>query len=318
MGITQRIDEITGLTEDYKSATPPCPKSVKIELTGKCNFRCSFCAHAKNIRDTRHMDYDLFKRLLLEMRSAGVEEIGMFYLGESFVCPWLEDAIYFAKHEAKFPYVFLTTNGSLATPERMKKCFESGLDSLKFSLNWATEEQFKEVARVKGKLWHDSINNILQARAVRDEVAERTGHKCGLYASYIHYNGEQDEQMKPLLDQVRPLLDEVYALPLYSQANLTGGDNTQEGWNVTAGNRGRLEQMRDPLPCWALFTEGHITWDGHLSACCFDHDGRFNMGDLTTTPFMEAWHSAPFKELRAANLAKNVKGTACEGCAAYA
>ncbi len=318
MSITSRVDNITHIPEQYRSQTPPAPKSVKIELTGKCNYRCSFCAHAKNIRDTQHMDFDLFKRLLLEMRAAGVEELGVFYLGESFVCPWLAEAIRFAKHEAKFPYVFLTTNGSLSTPEKMDACFRAGLDSLKFSLNWADEKQFVEVANVKPKLYHDSISNICAAREVRDRVEKETGHRCGLYASYIHYNQEQDEKMRPLLDKVTPLMDQAYALPLYSQANLTGQDNQAQGWQVSAGNRGRLEAMRDPLPCWAVFTEGHITWDGHLSACCFDHDGRFNMGNLNTMSFMEAWHSEPFQKLRAANLAKDVKGTPCEKCAAYA
>jgi radical SAM protein with 4Fe4S-binding SPASM domain len=263
------------------------------------------------------MDWELFKKLLLDMREAGVEEIGLFYLGESFTDERLEDAIFFAKNTARFPYVFLTTNGSLCDPDRVKKCFENGLDSLKFSMNWADEEQFKEVANVKGAYFHKAIENMMASRAIRDKVEAETGHRCGLYASYIHYDGEQDLKMKPLVDKAKEVLDEVYALPLYSQADLTGADNTKDGWQVTAGNRGRLEAMVDPLPCWALFSEGHITWEGRLSACCFDHDGRFNMGDLTTTQFMEAWHSEKFQALRRANLAKDVKGTACEKCVAY-
>ncbi len=85
-----------------------------------------------------------------------------------------------------------------------------------------------------------------------------------------------------------------------------------------AGNIGRVGALRDPLPCWAVFTEGHITYDGKLAACCFDHDGRFDMGDLTEMSFMEAWQSATFQALRQANLNKNVAGTPCEACIAYA
>ena len=33
MSITERIDNITHLTEEQKSPKPPCPHSVKIELT---------------------------------------------------------------------------------------------------------------------------------------------------------------------------------------------------------------------------------------------------------------------------------------------
>jgi hypothetical protein len=67
-----------------------------------------------------------------------------------------------------------------------------------------------------------------------------------------------------------------------------------------------------------VFTEGHITKDGLLAACCFGSglDGDLVMGDLTKQGFMEAWNSAPFRKLRAAHLMKDVRGTACETCAA--
>ena len=42
--ITERIDRITLLTPGYRSATPPVPRSVKIELTARCDFQCFFCA----------------------------------------------------------------------------------------------------------------------------------------------------------------------------------------------------------------------------------------------------------------------------------
>ena len=65
--------------------------------------------------------------------------------------------------------------------------------------------------------------------------------------------------------------------------------------------------LRKPLPCWSLFTEGHVTYDGRVSACCFDHDGRFDMGDLTRQSFIEAWNGERFQALRRANLAEDVE-----------
>lgn len=318
MGITERIDAITGIPVEYRAPVIPAPRSVKIELTGRCNYACSFCARSMVLRDQKDMDRALFERLLLEMREAGVEEIGLFYLGESMLLPWIDEAVEFAKGQAKFPYVFLTTNGSMAKPTRLEACFRAGLDSLKFSLNYADKEQFKDIARVSPKLFDVMMTNIKASRAIRDHVEKETGHRCGLYASYIEYDGEQGERMAEVVKDLSSYLDEIYALPLYSQAEIVGGDERERGWNVTAGNRGRSGALRDPLPCWAAFTEGHITWSGKLSACCFDHDGRFEMGDLTTHSFMEAWNSHEFQKLRAAHLAKDVRGTACEGCVAYA
>jgi hypothetical protein len=120
--------------------------------------------------------------------------------------------------------------------------------------------------------------------------------------------------MEQAVAAILPYVDEHYWLPLYGQAGLTSG---AKGTRPTAGNQGRVGALRKPLPCWSLFTEGHITFDGHLSACCFDHDGRFNMGDLNAVSFMDAWHSAPFQALRRANLAEDVAGTVCEKCLAY-
>lgn len=317
MSITARIDAITRIPPAYQASQPPAPRSVKIELTGRCNFACAFCARSMRLRDQKDMDRGLFERLLREMREAGVEEIGLFYLGESFLVPWLADAIAFAKREVGFPYVFLTTNGSLATPKRVEACMRAGLDSLKFSCNYADREQFETVALVKGRLFDDLIRNLKASRGVRDHIEAATGHRCGLYASYIAYDGEQGRRMRTVIDEVTPFADEIYALPLYSQADFVAAQEAALGWSPTAGNRGRLDALRDPLPCWAVFTEGHITWDGKLSACCFDHDGRFHMGDLAEQSFMEAWNSPRFQALRAAHLKRDVTGTACESCVAY-
>ncbi|MBM3570270.1 MAG: radical SAM protein [Alphaproteobacteria bacterium] len=317
MGITQRIDAVTRIPENFRRTELPAPRSVKIELTGRCNYACSFCARSQRLRRQEEMDRPLYERLTVEMRQAGVEELGVFYLGESFMCQWLPEAIAHAKKVAGFPYVFLTTNGSLATPERVAACFRAGLDSLKFSVNWADGEQFEAIAGVKEALFRATKDNIKAARDARDRVAEETGHRGGLYASYIEYDGAQKARMETLLAEIRPYVDELYALPLYNQAAFVAEQERAQGWKPIAGNRGRVGALRDPLPCWAVFTEGHVTWDGQLSACCFDHDGRFHMGDLTREPFMQAWNSPAFRGLRAAHLLKDVAGTVCERCVAY-
>jgi hypothetical protein len=312
--ITERIDRITLLDGECRSSTPPIPRSVKIELTARCDFQCFFCASAMRLRDKADIDRDFFRRILREMRALGVEEIGLFYLGESFLCSWLPEAVRFAKYECGYPYVFLTTNGRMATPDRVRACMEAGLDSLKFSFNFADAEQFMQVTNVRKIDFHRVEENLRAARQVRDEVEARTGQRCGLYASSIRYDNEQSKRMEKTVERIIPHVDEHYWLPLYGQAGLTSG---ARGTVPSAGNQGRIGALRKPLPCWSLFTEGHITWDGRLSACCFDHDGRFDMGDLDLQSFPEAWHSANFQRLRSANLAEDVRGTVCEKCIAY-
>jgi radical SAM protein with 4Fe4S-binding SPASM domain len=112
-------------------------------------------------------------------------------------------------------------------------------------------------------------------------------------------------------------VDQHYWLPLYSMGSIATQREKELGYRPTAGNQGRLEALRDPLPCWSAFTEGHVRADGGMSLCCFDSDGRFVVGDLTKQRFMEAWNSEEFQRIRAAHLKKDVTGTVCQECVAY-
>ena len=315
MGITERIDNITELRGHQLSVTPPIPSSVKLELTSRCDHRCYFCAHRKHPRPKQDMDRALFSRILPEMREAGVVELGLFYIGESFMCSWLADAVSYAKKDCGFPYVFLTTNGRLAVPSRVEPVMAAGLDSLKFSLNHADPKQYYDVTGLPPFNFEVILKNVELARRTRDAVQERTGHRCGLYASSIQYDGEQGERMKELIaTRIAPYVDQHYFLPLFGQGGQVHDDLGERGLHQVQGNPGRAGAMRKPLPCWAVFNEGHITFDGKLSLCCFTGDDRWNAGDLNEVSFKEAWHSQIAQDLRKAHLAGDVTGTVCEKC----
>jgi MoaA/NifB/PqqE/SkfB family radical SAM enzyme len=325
--ITQKIDRITDIPAEYLSETPPCPRSVKIELSGRCNYACGFCAlRTRDKQPTRDMDLAFFKRIVREMREAGVEEIGLFYLGESFTNPsLLVEACTYAKRELGVPYVFITSNGSLAYPDVVERLMDAGLDSLKWSVNAADEAQFREIMGVKPALFRQALAHIAEAHAVR----VRGGYKTGLYASSIRYDGEQQQKMEAMLKAfILPYVDEHYWLPLYSMAMRSAEIEAKLGYRPTHGNSGRFDPKtgqptRSGLPCWALFTEGHVRHDGHLSLCCFGADDKFDIGDLNAQSFMQAWHSDIARRARAAHLRtqtegpKALSGSICDVCVAY-
>jgi len=202
----------------------------------------------------------------------------------------------------------------MSFPEAVEECMKAGLDSLKWSVNAADESQFEHIMGVSGRLFRHALDNIKAAH----EVRARGGYKTGLYASSIRYDGEQQEKMERLLaERIRPHVDQHYWLPLYSMGAFATQREEQLGYRPTAGNQGRIGALREPLPCWSAFTEGHVTAEGKLSACCFDATANWTMGDLTKVSFMDAWNSKPFVALRAAHLKKDVTGTVCEKCVAY-
>jgi radical SAM protein with 4Fe4S-binding SPASM domain len=100
-----------------------------------------------------------------------------------------------------------------------------------------------------------------------------------------------------------------------------GGDPIERenklNYNITAGNSGLYDNPVDPIPCWALFTAGHIMSDGKVTACCFDSSGNWVVGDLKNQTFMESWNSDEFCKLRLAHLSNNIIGTKCEKCGLF-
>ena len=314
--ITKRIDSIARIPPECLTPTPPAPRSVKIELTGRCNYRCQYCALAARSEQPAHdIDWNLFARITKDMRHEGVSEIGLFFIGEPFMSPGLLiRAIHYLKDDLDFPYVFLTSNGSLAVPGTVRQCMEAGLDSLKWSVNAPVEfDDFERQMGVAKRNQEHAFLNIQLAWETRN----MGGFSTRLYASSIRYDDAQPERMRPTLERyVFPYVDEHYWLPLYSMGDAATNRERAQGWKPTPGNRGRCDNPVDPLPCWSCFTEGHVLADGRMSACCFDATGKWIVGDLKTHSFLEVWHSPAFQELRRAHLARDVSATACAACAA--
>jgi len=317
VSITKRIDAVTDISK-VKVSRPPAPHSLKIELSGRCNLSCQMCSlRNREQQPTQDMDFDAFCKLVDEFKAAGGQEVGLFYLGESLMnFDLTERALRYCK-QIGIGYVFLTTNGTLARPPVVKRLFEAGLDSLKFSVNAADEEQYEQIMGVSGRLFNSMLHNLEQARRIRDEG----DYACGIYASSILFDGEQRERMQRLIDErVKPFVDEHYFLPLYGQMSSQSTERSKElGFVPTAGNQGRVGALRDPLPCWALW-HGHVRSEQGrpvLTACCFGADATFDMADLSAVSFLEGWHSDKFVALREAHLRKDVSGTVCENCLAY-
>ena len=140
--IMEKIDQHTHVDKDKLVLHPPFPDAIKIEITGRCNYNCSFCAQKNSLRKIGDIDRNFLYRILWEAKSIGVKEIGMFLLGESFLVKELAEYIKYAKEVVGIEYVFITTNGSLCTPKRMIPIIESGLDSFTYITSNHTTQIF--------------------------------------------------------------------------------------------------------------------------------------------------------------------------------
>jgi len=303
--IMQKVDKHSHVPKEKLVLHPPFPDAIKIEITGRCNYNCSFCALKKSLRKTGDMDKNFLYRILWEAKSIGVKEIGMFLLGESFLVKELAEYIKYAKEVVGIEYVFITTNGSLCTPDRMIPIIEAGLDSIKFSINAGTRETYKKmhscdnfdrvVSNVKWLHEYKKDNNIDSLRTCVSSI----------------FMPNEEENIRVFEKEMNKYVDDFYFLPLYNQAGHVGGKE----YTKIVGNPGRYENMVPPIPCWALFNAAKITWNGWLTACCFDHDKKFEIADLNRVSLLEAWNNEKFVDMRKEHLNNSfTKKSLCAKC----
>jgi radical SAM protein with 4Fe4S-binding SPASM domain len=65
------------------------------------------------------------------------------------------------------------------------------------------------------------------------------------------------------------------------------------GFSNWAGDKhDKLERKGERVPCWPLFHQMMILWDGRAVPCCEDYDGRQIMGDANTQTLKEIWDNS--------------------------
>ncbi len=107
--------------ETRLSVEPPFPtKRMKIEVSNYCNHSCIFCGRHKMTKQSGLIDGAFYKRIMQEAFDEGVREVGLFINGEPFTNSKLHELIRIAK-QIGYEYIYLTTNGALATPKRLKE-----------------------------------------------------------------------------------------------------------------------------------------------------------------------------------------------------
>jgi organic radical activating enzyme len=240
------------------------------------------------------MDAALVRRLIAEAYELGTREIAFYAGSEPFMSPNLEENIKLAK-ELGYTYIFITTNGSIATEERLKACVDNGLDSIKFSINGGDRETYK---RIHGK---DHFDRVIANVKFVSEYRKTANRKLYMGVSFVmidHEAGSNAGTKEHLKELVDPYVDEI----IFYEANMSHGQMFG------------LAPMEIEPPCPLPFERLHISSEGYLRMCCSDYQNYLSLVDLNTTNLHDAWYSDIYKGMRRRHLDGKLEGTLCHNC----
>lgn len=284
--------------DDLYCLEPPFPRSnFLMELSNVCNHACIFCAHQKMERKVGWMDKLKAFDILKQAYDLGTREVGFYATGEPFLVPDLPEYIAKAK-EIGYTYVYLTSNGSVATPERIRAVIDAGLDSIKFSIN-APQRKLYEF--IHGK---DDFDAVIEHLKYLNQYRKESGKNYKIYVTGIltRFTENLQDKYHEVFDG---LCDQIVFKYVYNQ-----GGYMPEIQEYLRCECDKEERRKCNLPFDAI----SVTKEGYLSVENADYENMLIVADLNKVSLHDGWYGDVMKEMRRKFMEDDLKGTLCDGC----
>lgn len=246
-------------------------KKAYIEITNRCNLRCSFCPGTKRApRTMTPAEFDL----VLERLTGQVEYVYLHVMGEPLSHPQLAELLSLAA--AREMKVCITTNGTLLARQAETLLAAPTLHKVSVSLHsfegndGAQERERQYLEEVWSFAARAAAQGVIAALRLWNEGGAET--RNGVIEAFLHEKcpGEWPE---PRGGSFR-LRDNLY---LERAKKFDWPDlNAQE---------------RGTQFCYGLRDQLGVLADGTAVPCCLDHEGDIALGNLFTQPLSEILQS---------------------------
>jgi len=252
------------------------PDIVQIESTNLCNAKCVFCPRDEMHRQQGVMDFGLYRKIVDECALLGITHVRVHNYGEPFLDRQLVEKVRYAKSKG-ITEVGMISNGSLITEEIARGLIDAGLDAINISVDAAGKEVFE---RTRVHLDYDEvIGNIRTLARLRNESGRR---RPRLILSFVRQENSADEQA--FIEEWSRVADKIHITDLHNWAGTLHGKSDVQ------------------YPCYRMWLTFTVLWDGRVSLCCADYDGRHVLGDLRTGSIQTIWNSPAYRAVRRQHL----------------
>lgn len=294
--------------QDYKDGKRPFPTTLEIDLTNRCNHRCSFCFYAEHIgtdSEKPSLDTQILKTRLKEAKSLGTKGVSFTGGGEPTIHKDYLDLLAFAKNEG-FD-VGTITNGSTIT-ERNVDVYVKNLQWIRISMAGGDKESYREIQGVdqfemivkniqllskKKKELNSNLNIGIRTLVTPKNLSTLTSFAEMIKNLNINYFQLVPDQFsddngtfwnEPNTQQIFKNIKDIL-LPKKIKLLSTTYMSTQ----------GNLDY---PQTCYAHFFMVIITAEGDITFCKNSRgETDFNIGNINFNSFSEIWNGKKTKEI---------------------
>jgi radical SAM family protein/iron-sulfur cluster protein len=312
---------------------------LHVELTNRCNFSCEFCPDRSMRRPRGTMPLGSVEHLLAQAGQEGLaRQVHFHVMGEPLCYPSLPEAVRLARHNGMEAWV--TTNGSLLSPQLLAELQGAGLSHLTLSLQTPDAASFAR--RGSGVLSFEQYRERLLG-TIRAFAAQPSGmHLSICFLSNplrrFHAPGASSIRMAESGGELRAnmgrwvewifggtaLERQVPAL----RARLKGAgilkercvplmENLDFRVRVLGNWAGHIEGSKVPARfgyCPGLSENFGILWNGDYVICCADYDGKTVLANSSETPLRDYLSLGAVQEIAAGFRRYRVVHPHCRRC----
>ncbi len=237
---------------------------VGIELTNRCNMRCTMCPLPNLTRPAADMPWSLVEKVAADFAANNIQVRWLHEMGEPLLYEKLAEAI------DLFPGCSVSTNAMALTPEIGERLLNSTLGRLRLCPDTVNPDVYPEIRR--GGIYDKVVGNI---KVFLDQAA---GTSMTIEIQKMVSKLTSDERVQTF--------EALYDIDHHPNARII--EKTCEGLDTTDATDLHEEY-------YGCFQGYPFKWfivmaDGRVTHCCYDSDCLQPIGDMNTQTVQEIVH----------------------------
>jgi radical SAM protein with 4Fe4S-binding SPASM domain len=265
----KKIELLNSEEQEFNSPTITDFKRLllRLETTNNCNFKCNFCPHPDMKRKKGYMDEAVYRSVIDQAASLGVEKLDLRNFGEPILDKRLGDLARYANSKG-LNKIYIHTNGYGLSKKILNRWGEGGITDVNISLSPKREFGMSRPGVNVEKMF-SCLERVMKSDSPWKHILSVDYLRTGISSK------EEEEEFFQWLKK--------YNLVKRIDIDLH---------NWAEGTASKFKQ------CHRLWTSVTVLWDGQVSLCCLDYEGEINLGNVLETPLKDIINSEAYRKIR--------------------
>jgi len=240
------------------------------------------CPREEMTRNLGIMSMDLHQKIVDQCAEMKIPEVRLHNVGEPLLDKQIPQKIKYAK-EKGIPKVLMYTNASLLDKRLSEEIIFAGLDEMFISFDAAEKETYEAIRKgLDFDRVSKGIETFLEVRA----AAGQKKPKVHFAYTCMDLNRQEVHKFK---SRWRDRVDSIGIFDVCDWADQKRVDS-------------EIYRFKKKWPCAYLWKTMFILWNGDVSICCLDFNGKVTFGNAGKESIIKIWKNEPFRRARELHL----------------